>query len=387
MPGSGRRLVFQRRGQRRWNAIFTPADCRPTPVTSWATSTPFAAAFMVLDEYVIADTTTTVFPVDGTAEILTGPPETIDQRQHGCTRMFAGVYLQDEWKMFSKVTVNYGARFDEYSFLRSTTRTSSARASTSIYQPTDSTTLHAGYARYFTPPPVENVPGGDNVAQFDGTSTTRAPVTTDRSGQGRARELFRRRHHPENHAGIASGRGRLLQDRPATSSTTDCSARHSFFRRSIMPRAGFMAWNSPAATTTAASPPTPTSPGRKAQGKDWTPRRNSCWPNQNDGELRPTITGFISTTTNGSAARSAWLTLGKKATHQHARLCGCDLRQRIADRTAAAIRCRRRSDSQRRAACPTYYTVNIGAEQSFKIRQETDVEGAARRRERHGQHL
>ena len=26
-----------------------------------------------------------------------------------------------------------------------------------VYKPTDTTTLHAGYARYFTPPPVENV--------------------------------------------------------------------------------------------------------------------------------------------------------------------------------------------------------------------------------------
>ena len=38
-----------------------------------------------------------------------------------------------------------------------------------IYQPTDSTTLHAGYARYFTPPPLENVPAG-NVSAFDNTS-------------------------------------------------------------------------------------------------------------------------------------------------------------------------------------------------------------------------
>jgi outer membrane receptor protein involved in Fe transport len=38
-----------------------------------------------------------------------------------------------------------------------------------IYQLTKQTTLHAGYSRYFTPPPIENVPAG-NVNQFDGTS-------------------------------------------------------------------------------------------------------------------------------------------------------------------------------------------------------------------------
>ena len=38
-----------------------------------------------------------------------------------------------------------------------------------IYTPTDSTTLHAGYARYFTPPPVENTSAA-TVNQFNGTS-------------------------------------------------------------------------------------------------------------------------------------------------------------------------------------------------------------------------
>jgi outer membrane cobalamin receptor len=54
-----------------------------------------------------------------------------------------------------------------------------------IYQPTDATTLHAGYARYFTPPPVENVPGS-TVAQFDHTSNASAtdqdsPVKAERA--------------------------------------------------------------------------------------------------------------------------------------------------------------------------------------------------------------
>jgi outer membrane receptor protein involved in Fe transport len=55
-----------------------------------------------------------------------------------------------------------------------------------IYKPTDSTTLHAGYARYFTPPPVENVPGS-TVAQFNGTSN-QSPVTRT-TRQGGAIEL------------------------------------------------------------------------------------------------------------------------------------------------------------------------------------------------------
>ncbi len=90
-------------------------------------------------------------------------------------------------------------------------------------------------------------------------STARAefqpgPSDAGQRGQGRARELFRRRHFAKNHQAPASRPGRLLQKRRGNSSTTDCSGRRSSSRRSITPRAGFMAWNSPALTTTAAFP-------------------------------------------------------------------------------------------------------------------------------------
>ena len=66
------------------------------------------------------------------------------------------MYLQDEWKILPQVTINYGARFDEYYSSFDKENQPSPRVNV-IYQPTDSTTLHAGYARYFTPPPLENV--------------------------------------------------------------------------------------------------------------------------------------------------------------------------------------------------------------------------------------
>ena len=57
-----------------------------------------------------------------------------------------------------------------------------------------STTVHAGYSRYFTPPPFELVAGG-NIAQFADT-TAAAAVTQDDTVQRRARQLLRRRHRP-----------------------------------------------------------------------------------------------------------------------------------------------------------------------------------------------
>jgi outer membrane receptor protein involved in Fe transport len=82
--------------------------------------------------------------------------------------LFAGVYLQDEWKITDKLTANYGARFDVFDSSFDDENQVSPRANL-IYKPTDWTTLHAGYARYFTPPPAEDVPG-NTVHQFDGTS-------------------------------------------------------------------------------------------------------------------------------------------------------------------------------------------------------------------------
>jgi len=128
---------------------------------------------LMMNEYVIADSATTVFPVDDLGDI-DGAQETIDQHNtpHAA---FAGFYLQDEWRMFSKFTVNYGARFDNYSSSSDNENQISPRIN-AIYQPTESTMLHIGYSRYFTPPQLETVPAGD-ITAFNNTSGA-SPVTT-----------------------------------------------------------------------------------------------------------------------------------------------------------------------------------------------------------------
>jgi outer membrane receptor protein involved in Fe transport len=127
---------------------------------------------LVMDEYLSSDSTSMAILMDSTDPSsfnpLPGSPTTTvvqDGVQHA---LFAGVYLQDEWKILTGVTINYGARFDEYYSTFYKGNQPSPRANI-IWQPTDSTTLHAGYARYFTPPPLENVSSG-NVNQFDGTA-------------------------------------------------------------------------------------------------------------------------------------------------------------------------------------------------------------------------
>jgi outer membrane receptor for ferrienterochelin and colicins len=133
-------------------------------------------------EYVTADTTTTVFDTDAGGD-ATGEPFDITQNNTPHA-VFAGGYLEDEWKILPKVTINYGARFDEYSSSTDNENQLSPRINL-IYQPTDSTTLHAGYSRYFTPPPLETVPAGD-ITAFNGTTgqsgvTTADPVKAERA--------------------------------------------------------------------------------------------------------------------------------------------------------------------------------------------------------------
>jgi hypothetical protein len=75
------------------------------------------------------------------------------------TAWLYGVYLQDEWHPIPKLTLNYGVRFDLYDGLTRSDQASPRVAA--IYQLFEKTALHAAYARYFTPPPLESVSSED----------------------------------------------------------------------------------------------------------------------------------------------------------------------------------------------------------------------------------
>ncbi len=86
------------------------------------------------------------------------------------------VYLQDEWKPFKQLTINYGCRFDLYDGLL---RADQASPRVGLeYTPIKGTTLHAAYARQFTPPPTELV----SVSTIDKfKNTTGAPASNGNS--------------------------------------------------------------------------------------------------------------------------------------------------------------------------------------------------------------
>lgn len=140
---------------------------------------------MVLDESVSAQSDTTVFPTDGAGD-PTGAPVAIPDNNVSHA-IFAGIYLQDEWKIVPKVTINYGARFDVFYSSFDKENQPSPRVNI-IYQPADMTTLHAGYARYFTPPAPENVPS-TTITKFNGTSNA-SEVTADSTAKAERANYF-----------------------------------------------------------------------------------------------------------------------------------------------------------------------------------------------------
>jgi outer membrane receptor protein involved in Fe transport len=121
-------------------------------------------------ERAIVETNNLVFPVNAAGIQTSDMPFTIISNQNK-TGAYYGFYLQDEWKIFQPLTVNFGARFDivdEYAHGNQL----SPRVNV-VLEATKSTRLHAGYARYFTPPALELV-GSQTVNHFVGTSNQSA---------------------------------------------------------------------------------------------------------------------------------------------------------------------------------------------------------------------
>ncbi|MBV9698172.1 MAG: TonB-dependent receptor, partial [Gammaproteobacteria bacterium] len=88
------------------------------------------------------------------------------------TQWIESAYVQDEWHLSSSLVLNYGLRFDHFSAFASGSQLS-PRANL-VWQ-RGQTTLHAGYSRFFSPPPFELV-GSTTVNKF--VNTTAAPGVT-----------------------------------------------------------------------------------------------------------------------------------------------------------------------------------------------------------------
>ena len=113
-----------------------------------------------------SDTTSQVLPVDDTGAQTSNVPLTVVDNGTQ-SQQIESVYIQDEWKIFSPLTLNYGVRFDHYSAYSSGSQ-ASPRVN-AVWQFDSGTTVHGGYSRYYTPPPFELI-GGGTFTKLSGTS-------------------------------------------------------------------------------------------------------------------------------------------------------------------------------------------------------------------------
>jgi outer membrane receptor protein involved in Fe transport len=119
-----------------------------------------------------SDTTSQVFLLNDAGQQISDVPTTIVDNSKATAWTYS-VYLQDEWKILQNLTLNYGLRFDQVDAFLSENQVS-PRVNL-VWVPAEGTTLHVGYARYFSPPPFELV-ASPTVALFAGT--TAAPPGT-----------------------------------------------------------------------------------------------------------------------------------------------------------------------------------------------------------------
>lgn len=102
----------------------------------------------------LIETATAVFPVDANGNQTSDIPETIIDN-HSKLGSFYSLYLQDEWRLDPAFTLNYGLRADAVQAYVDQQQISPRI--NAVDKLTSSTTVHAGYSRFFTPPPLEAV--------------------------------------------------------------------------------------------------------------------------------------------------------------------------------------------------------------------------------------
>jgi outer membrane receptor for ferrienterochelin and colicins len=111
-------------------------------------------------------TSSAVLPLDDTGlQTSDIPLNVIDNGAQ--SQGLQSIYLQDEWKLLSTLTANYGVRFDHLSAY--TTGHQIEPRLNVVWKPIDGMTVHGGYSRYFSPPPFELV-GTQSITKFANTS-------------------------------------------------------------------------------------------------------------------------------------------------------------------------------------------------------------------------
>jgi outer membrane receptor protein involved in Fe transport len=127
------------------------------------------AGLAVSEEHTNVSNISTVLPVDPVTGAISPTPFNVDD-ENSKTGWNIGTYVQDEWKLTKELTLNVGLRFDQlYQFVDAN---QFSPRFVLVYKPVAGTSIHAGYARYFTPP-YQAQATQSNIALF--TNTTNQP--------------------------------------------------------------------------------------------------------------------------------------------------------------------------------------------------------------------
>jgi hypothetical protein len=147
------------------------------------------AGILLTDEHVTSKIQSDVLAQTGTDAfgnpIFATTTTAIDANSEKTSYTYSA-YAQDEWKALDTVTMNYGTRFDIVDGYTQGTQLS-PRVNT-VWTATPTTTLHAGFAHYFTPPPQELVSTQD-LALYANTSAAPA-VTTNATMKNETTQYF-----------------------------------------------------------------------------------------------------------------------------------------------------------------------------------------------------
>lgn len=135
------------------------------------------SGFYIQREHTSSATNSLALPVDETGMQTSDQPLTIPDSS-ATTGWLYSYYLQNEWRPAPKLTVNFGARYDQMAEYVNG-RQLSPRVN-AVWQPTDATTVSLGYARYFVPPPFELI-APTTISLFADTSAAPAVTQDDRA--------------------------------------------------------------------------------------------------------------------------------------------------------------------------------------------------------------